>query len=783
MKRFITILAAFLTLSVAVFAQDSRNRAVDTIVGDVLAQMPAENAASFKLQMSDLAKSAPASVEMLVGMLQSAEKGANNKIEYAINGVTNFACDPSNESVKAAVLEGLQNGAAKLDDSNNKQFIETQIRLLTPEVQSAPVFTSVNIKTYSKEWDKISEKGVLKALKSDDAAYRVTALRTADTFAGEEFYALLAKSYPKLSDAAKAEVIYWFGFHKAASQLPLILSEIGKAGQLGFNAIEAAGKIGGPEAADALIGRLGTEDCEAAYQALLRFNGDIRAKVQAALNEATDSNIEPLMKLAAARRIYDVAPIVFANIKTPKHSAVAIECLAGVVRPFQADKVAEMLASAPTANIAPLQAAYAAAISKLGVGERYSQLRKALVKFDNKERFYDILASVGTENAVSDLVEAYKANASAAALQALMKMNNYSTASTLFEAAKQNNEAALSRFITLVAANEKNADRMYTKLMSAFEIAGDKAKAVIANKLGSCPTLDSFITLSQLVGSSDKDIAYAAANSSLAVAKNCVDDIDAALLKECLNKAAAILKSTGDSDDGYAVDDIKNFLSTVEEDSPVFTLSDEEKAEGFEVLFDGTNLDKWTGNKEGYLPVNGAIYVTAQYGNERNLYTIKEYKDFVFRFEFSFVRAGANNGVGIRTPMGVDAAYDGMCEIQILDHDDPIYANLKPYQVHGSVYGVIPAKRIVHKPLGEWSYEEIRVKGNHITVTVNGEVIVDGDIKEACKGHNVKAKGAESNEYTVDHRDHPGMFNKTGHIGFLGHGAGVKFRNVRVKEL
>ena len=66
---------------------------------------------------------------------------------------------------------------------------------------------------------------------------------------------------------------------------------------------------------------------------------------------------------------------------------------------------------------------------------------------------------------------------------------------------------------------------------------------------------------------------------------------------------------------------------------------------------------------------------------------------------------------------------------------------------------------------------------------VNGETIVDGNIREACKGHNVAPDGSDTNPYTVDHRNHPGMFNKTGHIGFLGHGAGIKFRNVRIKEL
>ena len=68
-------------------------------------------------------------------------------------------------------------------------------------------------------------------------------------------------------------------------------------------------------------------------------------------------------------------------------------------------------------------------------------------------------------------------------------------------------------------------------------------------------------------------------------------------------------------------------------------------------------------------------------------------------------------------------------------------------------------------------------------VTVNGEVILDGNIREACQGHNVAPDGSNKNPYTVDHRNHPGLFNPTGHIGLLGHGPGLKFRSIRIKEL
>ena len=189
--------------------------------------------------------------------------------------------------------------------------------------------------------------------------------------------------------------------------------------------------------------------------------------------------------------------------------------------------------------------------------------------------------------------------------------------------------------------------------------------------------------------------------------------------------------------------------------TPRFELSPEEAAEGFEVLFDGTSMHKWTGNTTNYVPLDGTIYVTAQYGGSGNLYTKKEHADFILRFEFQFVQEGVNNGIGIRTPMGVDAAYHGM-EIQILDHDAPIYKNLREYQQHGSVYGIIPAKRVKFPSLGTWNVEEIRAVGDRITVTVNGEVILDGDIREACQGHNVAPDGGKKNPYTVDHRNHPG---------------------------
>jgi hypothetical protein len=198
-------------------------------------------------------------------------------------------------------------------------------------------------------------------------------------------------------------------------------------------------------------------------------------------------------------------------------------------------------------------------------------------------------------------------------------------------------------------------------------------------------------------------------------------------------------------------------------------LDEAEKKQGFVSLFDGTNIDQWTGNTAGYLVKDGVVEVSPNDGSVGNLYTKEEFSNFIYRFEFQLT-PGANNGIGIRAPLDGDAAYVGM-EIQVLDSEHPMYKDLHVYQYHGSVYGVIPAKRGYLLPTGQWNKEEIIAKGNKIKVTLNGTVILDGDIKEASKNG------------TMDHKEHPGLLRTTGHLGFLGHGDVVRFRNMRVKKL
>ncbi len=183
-------------------------------------------------------------------------------------------------------------------------------------------------------------------------------------------------------------------------------------------------------------------------------------------------------------------------------------------------------------------------------------------------------------------------------------------------------------------------------------------------------------------------------------------------------------------------------------------------------MFNGHDLTGWQGATEGYYVSYGKIICDPEKGG--NLLTKDEYGDFIWRLEFK-VPPGGNNGLAVRAPGHGDAAYTGI-ELQVLDDTAEKYNELQPWQYHGSVYGIVPAKRGgFQRPVEQWNYQEVEVRGQRYIVRLNGFTIVDADLSEIST--------------TVDGKDHPGMRRTTGHLGFLGHGDRVAFRNLRIRRL
>ncbi|MBL8751075.1 MAG: DUF1080 domain-containing protein, partial [Planctomycetes bacterium] len=144
---------------------------------------------------------------------------------------------------------------------------------------------------------------------------------------------------------------------------------------------------------------------------------------------------------------------------------------------------------------------------------------------------------------------------------------------------------------------------------------------------------------------------------------------------------------------------------------------------GFAPIFDGRTFDGWRGDLGSYEIVNGEV--RCRKGSGGVLFTDASYSDFVVRLAFRLPPAG-NNGLAIRYPGEGDPAYTGF-EVQVLDDSAPQYAAAKPWQYHGSVYGVVAAERGFLRPQGEWNVEEVTVRGSRVVVELNGTPIVDAD--------------------------------------------------------
>lgn len=178
-------------------------------------------------------------------------------------------------------------------------------------------------------------------------------------------------------------------------------------------------------------------------------------------------------------------------------------------------------------------------------------------------------------------------------------------------------------------------------------------------------------------------------------------------------------------------------------------------------LFNGKDLSGWEavgGSADCWAWENGKVVCKGGKGGW--LCTKEQYGDFELEVEYNCPKDG-NSGVFIRAPREGHTSKVGM-EIQILDDDAEIHKNIKPFQHTASVYGVVAPSKPAQKKVGEWNTMRIRCKGDQVTITLNGEKVVDADM----------------NAYD-DLKGRP----RKGYIGLQNHGSGLEFRNVRLKKL
>jgi sugar phosphate isomerase/epimerase len=226
---------------------------------------------------------------------------------------------------------------------------------------------------------------------------------------------------------------------------------------------------------------------------------------------------------------------------------------------------------------------------------------------------------------------------------------------------------------------------------------------------------------------------------------------------------------------------------------PLNTLTNEEKKEGWKLLFNGKNTNLWRGINTTQFPSSGwkienneliaFAHGGAESDNGGDIITKKQYGEFILKWEWRMETKGGNSGVKyfVQEGLGSNKGYGYGLEYQILDdkyHPWMLEGKMKPNDYHtmGSLYEIYPASEEKQaSPLGLWNESMIVCKGYTVEHWLNGKLI----LKYNRNSDDFKAKIA-----TSKFKDIPNFgVNAKGHILLQDHGSIIHYRNLKIKDL
>ena len=246
---------------------------------------------------------------------------------------------------------------------------------------------------------------------------------------------------------------------------------------------------------------------------------------------------------------------------------------------------------------------------------------------------------------------------------------------------------------------------------------------------------------------------------------------------------------------------------TVIENEQVDLATLPQDAEGYYILFDGTNMNGWRGYGKDSIPGkwvidNGAIKLNGSGGGEAqnadggDLIFAKKFKNFELELEW-MVSKGGNSGIFFLAQEVATDKEDGTQQME------PIYISAPEYQVldnanhpdaklgvdgnrqSASLYDMIPAKPQNQNPYGEWNKAKILVYKGTVVHSQNGENVVEYHLWTPQWTELLQnSKFSQENwPLAFELLNNLGGENHEGYIGLQDHGDDVWYRNIRIKPL
>ncbi len=205
------------------------------------------------------------------------------------------------------------------------------------------------------------------------------------------------------------------------------------------------------------------------------------------------------------------------------------------------------------------------------------------------------------------------------------------------------------------------------------------------------------------------------------------------------------------------------------------TLTPEEKADGWQMLFNGRDLNNWRAYGSDARPgpgwkVEQGILKKLKGVPGGNIITKQKFKDFTLIWEW---RISAKGNSGIKYLVSEDRAAAPGPEFQILDDNNHPDGKIGPQRQTGALYDIIPpAADKLLKPVGEWNRSRIIVQGKHVEHWVNGSPVLTYELESPeliAAISQSKFKDVAGYEKKIE-----------GHIMLTDHADECSFRNMKI---
>ncbi|MDR1556330.1 MAG: DUF1080 domain-containing protein [Tannerellaceae bacterium] len=216
------------------------------------------------------------------------------------------------------------------------------------------------------------------------------------------------------------------------------------------------------------------------------------------------------------------------------------------------------------------------------------------------------------------------------------------------------------------------------------------------------------------------------------------------------------------------------------------TLTAKEKSEGWQLLFDGKNMDGWRKCNATEMAANWSVDDEAMKVSRGEragrgqggdiLYAAEKYSNFELSIDWKIEKAGNSGIFYYVVEYPEKPIYYAAPEVQVLDNWNASDNKLTNH-LAGSLYDILPALPQNAKPAGEWNTIVIRVKDGKATHVQNGVKVVDYEIGSPAWNELIaKSKFKDWEGFKTGPA-------KEGYIGLQDHGYNCWFRNIKIRKL